>query len=52
MLRCFQLGLSLSDFDKLTIGFLLDLIDENNRERTKASEPIEADSEMIHRFFK
>jgi len=46
------LGLSLSDFDKLTIGFLLDLVEENNRERRQSEEPIEADSEMIHRFFK
>ena len=52
ILRCLQLGLSLSDFDNLTIGFLLDLVDENNREKTQSEEPIEADSDIINRFFK
>lgn len=37
--------------DNVTIGFILDLVEENNREVSMADEPIEADAETIKRFF-
>ena len=44
--------MSLSDMDNVTIGFILDLVEENNREAFEADEPIEASAEDIKRFFK
>ena len=43
--------MSLSDMDNVTIGFILDLVDENNREHQEANEPIDADTEIIDKFF-
>lgn len=37
--------------DNVTIGFILDLVEENNREQTEANEPIEANTEIIDKFF-
>lgn len=37
--------------DNVTIGFILDLVDENNRELQEADEPIEATTEIIDKFF-
>jgi hypothetical protein len=37
--------------DNVTIGFILDLVDENNREHQEASEPIDATTEIIDKFF-
>ena len=44
--------MSLSDMENVTIGFILDLVEENNREVLEADEPIEASAEDIKRFFK
>ena len=43
--------MSLCDMDNVTIGFILDLVQENNREATEASEPIVATTEIINKFF-
>ena len=45
------MGISLLDMDNITIGFILDLIDDNNSEYSKANEPVEATTEVIDRFF-
>lgn len=37
--------------DDVTIGFILDLVEENNREHQEANEPIEATTEIIDKFF-
>lgn len=37
--------------DNVTIGFILDLVEENNREVTQSAEPIEATTEIINKFF-
>lgn len=37
--------------DNVTIGFILDLVDENNSEFQMANEPIEANTEVIDKFF-
>lgn len=37
--------------DNITIGSILDLIEENNREQHEVNEPIEADTEIIDKFF-
>jgi len=37
--------------DNVTIGFILDLVDENNREAFESEEPTEATTEIIDRFF-
>lgn len=52
ILRCLKIGISLSEMDNITIGFVLDLIDENNSEMHEAEQPIEADADTLHRFFK
>ena len=44
--------MSLCDLDNVTIGFILDLVDENNREVLQADEPVEATPEELYRFFK
>lgn len=44
--------MSLSDIDNVSIGFILDLIEENNKEYEEANEPQEATPEDIKRFFK
>ena len=44
--------MSLSDMDNVTIGFILDLVEENNREVLEMEEPIEASAEDINKFFK
>lgn len=44
------MGISLSELDEITIGFILDLIDENNTEVSSENE-IEATTEVIDRFF-
>lgn len=38
--------------DNVTIGFILDLVYENNRELQEAEQPIEATAEEMNRFFK
>jgi hypothetical protein len=38
--------------DNVTIGFILDLVDENNREVQQADEPVEATAEEMYKFFK
>lgn len=43
--------MSLSDMDNVTIGFILDLVDENNSEFQMANEPIEANTVIIDKFF-
>lgn len=52
ILRCLKIGMSLSDMDNVTIGFILDLVEENNREVEEANAPTEADSDTLHRFFR
>lgn len=52
VLRCLKIGMSLSDMDNVTIGFILDLVEENNREAEEKDEPTEADTEILYRFFK
>ena len=37
--------------DNITIGFILDLVQENNKEVEEIDEPIEATPEDIKRFF-
>ena len=37
--------------DNVTIGFILDLVEENNSEATINDEPIVADTDMIDKFF-
>lgn len=44
--------MSLSDMDNVTIGFILDLVEENNREAQEEEKPTEADTETLYRFFK
>ena len=44
------MGISLLELDNITIGFILDLIDENNGDVTK-NDIIDADTEIIDRFF-
>lgn len=51
VLRCLKIGMSLSDMDNVTIGFILDLVEENNSELSMVEAPIEADAETIKRFF-
>lgn len=38
--------------DNISIGFLLDLIFENNKEVSQAEEPVEATPEIINSFFR
>lgn len=52
VLRCLKFGMTIRDMDNVTIGFILDLIEENNREVQEADEPIVADADTLHRFFK
>ena len=44
------MGISLSELDNVTIGFILDLIDENNSE-FDSEDVIEANTEIIDKFF-
>ena len=44
------MGISLLELDNITIGFILDLIDENNGDVAK-SDFIDADTEIIDKFF-
>lgn len=37
--------------DNVTIGFILDLVEENNREVSEGIQPTEADTEIIDKFF-
>ena len=37
--------------DNVTIGFILDLVEENNSEYAKDNEPILATTEIIDKFF-
>jgi len=37
--------------DNVTIGFILDLVDENNSEHYESEMPIDANTEIIDRFF-
>ncbi len=43
--------MSLSDMDNVTIGFILDLVEENNREAFEGAKPTEANTEIIDKFF-
>lgn len=51
VLRCLKIGMSLLDMDNVTIGFILDLVEENNRELGVDEELTLADTDMIDRFF-
>lgn len=51
ILRCLKIGISLSDMDNITIGFILDLVEENNKEAREVNEPLEADTLIIDKFF-
>lgn len=42
------MGMSLSDLNEVTIGFVLDMVDASN---TDTSEDVEADTELIDKFF-
>ena len=44
------MGISLLELDNITIGFILDLIDENNSE-AQQEHVIEADTDIIDKFF-
>lgn len=44
------MGISLLELDNITIGFILDLIDESNGDVSK-SNTIEADTDIIDKFF-
>ena len=46
--RAIQMGISLSDMDDITIGFLLDLLEQNNNENQE--EVIEVTPEMLKSF--
>lgn len=37
--------------DNVTIGFILDLVEENNSEVTINEQPLVADTDMIDKFF-
>ena len=37
--------------DNVTIGFILDLVDENNREAMEVEEPTDATTDIIDKFF-
>lgn len=43
------MGISLADLDGITLGFILDLIEENNSE-VKRDEEIEVTPEILARF--
>lgn len=43
------MGISLADLDGITLGFILDLIEENNSE-VKSDEEIEVTPEILARF--
>lgn len=43
--------MSLLDMDNVTIGFILDLVEENNSEYYEASAPVNATTEIIDKFF-
>ena len=51
VLRCLKIGMSLCDMDNVTIGFILDLVEENNSEATINEQPLVADTDMIDKFF-
>ena len=51
VLRCLKIGMSLLDMDNVTIGFILDLVEENNSEATESQEPTEATTDIIDKFF-
>lgn len=37
--------------DNVTIGFILDLVEENNKEVLESIEPTRADTDIIDKFF-
>lgn len=43
------MGMSLADMDNITLGFILDLIEQNNLE-VREDDEIEATIEMLDRF--
>lgn len=43
------MGISLADLDGITLGFILDLVEENNSE-VKSDEEIEVTPEILARF--
>ena len=43
------MGMSLADLDEITLGFIIDLIEENNSE-VKNEDEIEATPEILARF--
>lgn len=49
VLRALKMGISLEGLDNITLGFIIDLIEQNNTEVSKEDE-IEATAEMIARF--
>ena len=38
--------------DNVTIGFILDLVEEYNSELEQAEEPVEATADEMYRFFR
>ena len=49
ILRALKMGISLEGLDNITLGFILDLIEQNNLEVSEDDE-IEATVEMLDRF--
>lgn len=49
ILRALKMGMSLADMDNITLGFILDLIEQNNLE-VREDDEIEATVEMLERF--
>ena len=49
ILRALKMGISLTDLDKITLGFLIELIEQNNSEAAN-EDVIEATSEILARF--
>lgn len=49
ILRALKMGISLEGLDNITLGFILDLVEQNNLEAREDDE-IEATIEMLDRF--
>lgn len=49
ILRALKMGISLTDLDKITLGFLIELIEQNNSE-AENEDVIEATPEILARF--
>jgi len=49
ILRALKMGISLEGLDNITLGFILDLIEQNNSE-VKEEDEIEVTPEILARF--